>query len=80
MPQSFSREDLKRLRESKENIKEDTETYAEEHKNDLRYVEYNRTFDEREKAIADEDAKKNKKRPSKPPKKLPNNHEDPSER
>ena len=76
LPQSFSREDLKRLRESKENIKEDTETYAEEHKNDLRYVEYNRTFDEREKAIAEEDAKKNKKRPSKPPKKLPNNHED----
>ncbi len=79
LPQSFSREDLKRLRESKENIMEDTETYAEEHKNDLRYVEYNRAFDEREKAIAEEDAKKNKKRPQKPPKKLPKDHEDPSE-
>ncbi len=76
LPQSFSREDLKKLRESKENIKEDTEAYAEEHKNDLRYVEYNRTFDEREKAIAEEDAKKNKKRPKKPPKMLPKNEED----
>ena len=76
LPQSFSREDLKKLRESKENIKEDTEAYAEEHKNDLRYVEYNRTFDEREKAIAEEDAKKNKKRPKKPPKTLPKDEED----
>ncbi len=75
LPQSFSREDLKRLRESKENIMEDTETYAEEHKNDLRYVEYNRTYDERERAVAEEDAKKNKKRPKKPPKKLPENQD-----
>ena len=80
LPQSFSREDLKKLRESKENIKEDTEAYAEEHKNDLRYVEYNRTFDEREKAFAEEDAKKNKKRPKKPPKKLPDNPDEPSDK
>ncbi|MBQ8342550.1 MAG: hypothetical protein IJY21_00420 [Clostridia bacterium] len=80
LPQSFSREDLKKLRESKENIRDDTEAYAEEHKNDLRYVEYNRTFDERERAIAEEDAKKNKKRPKKPPKKLPDTPDDPSEK
>jgi uncharacterized membrane protein YesL len=72
LPQSFSREDLKRLRESKENIKEDTETYAEEHKNDLRYVEYNRVYDEREKAVAEADTKKDtKKRPKKAPKNVP---------
>jgi hypothetical protein len=76
LPQSFSREDLKRLRESKENIKEDTELYAEEHKNDLRYVEYNRAFDEREKNVAEEGAKKDKKRPKKPPKKNPDNQDD----
>ncbi len=76
LPQSFSREDLKRLRESKEHIQEDTEAYAEEHKNDIRYVEYNRAYDEREKAVAEGEAKKDKKRPKKPPKKLPENHED----
>lgn len=58
LPTSFSREDLKRLRESKENIAEDTAAYAEEHKNDLRYVEYNRQYEEREKALQEEDAKK----------------------
>ena len=73
LPQSFTREDLKRLRESKQQIAEDSEAYAEEHKNDLRYVEYNRQFDEREKALQEEDEKKNKKRRGKklkPPKML----------
>ncbi len=69
LPASFTREDLKRLRESKQNIAEDTEAYAEEHKNDLRYVEYNKTFDERERALQDDD-KKGKKRKPKPPKML----------
>ncbi len=70
LPTSFTREDLKRLRESKQSIVEDTEAYAEEHKNDLRYVEYNRQFDEREKALQEEDAKKGNKRGKKlkPPK------------
>ena len=73
LPQAFTREDLKKLRESKELIAEDTESYAEEHKNDLRYVEYNRQFDEREKALQEEDAKKGKKarkklKPMQPPK------------
>ena len=62
LPQAFTRDDLKKLRESKENIAEDTEAYAEEHKNDLRYVEYNRQFDEREQALREEDEKKDKKK------------------
>ena len=71
LPQSFTRDDLKRLRESKQNIAEDTEAYAEEHKNDLRYVEYNKQFDEREKALQEQDDKKGKKRKKiKPPKML----------
>lgn len=70
LPASFSREDLKRLRESKQNIIEDTEAYAEEHKNDLRYVEYNKQFDEREKALQDEVGKNGKKKKRKPPKLL----------
>ena len=68
LPQSFTREDLKRLRESKQNIAEDTEAYAEEHKNDLRYVEYNKQFEERERALQDDGAKKKKR--AKPPKML----------
>ena len=70
LPTSFTREDLKRLKESKQNIIEDTEAYAEEHKNDLRYVEYNKTFDEREKALQDELDAKGKKKKRKPPKML----------
>lgn len=69
LPQSFTREDLQKLRESKKNIEEDTEAYAEEHKNDLRYVEYNRQFDEREKALQESENGKKKKR-LKPPKML----------
>ncbi len=70
LPTTFTREDLKKLRESKQNIVEDSEAYAEEHKNDFRYVEYNRKFDEREKALQEEDAKKGAKRGKKlkPPK------------
>lgn len=63
LPASFSREDLKRLRESKQHIEEDTANYAEEHKNDLRYVEYNKQFEEREKALQDSDEKKKKRKP-----------------
>ena len=62
LPQSFTREDLKRLRESKQTIAEDTEAYAEEHKNDLRYVEYNQQFDELEKSVQEDAENKGKKR------------------
>lgn len=70
LPQSFTREDLKRLRESKQNIAEDTEAYAEEHKNDLRYVEYNKQFEERERALQENEVKGKKKKAKKPPKML----------
>jgi uncharacterized membrane protein YesL len=63
LPQAFTREDLQRLRDSKRNIAEDTEAYAEEHKNDFRYVEYNKQFEERERALQDSDKKKKKKPP-----------------
>ena len=68
LPAAFTREDLQKLRESKQNIAEDTAAYAEEHKNDLRYVEYNKQFEEREKALKEADEKSKKKR--KPPKML----------
>ncbi|MBE5752807.1 MAG: hypothetical protein E7343_01900 [Clostridiales bacterium] len=65
LPQAFTREDLQKLRESKQNIVEDTEAYAEEHKNDLRYVEYNKMFEERERALQDADSKKKNRKPPK---------------
>jgi len=68
LPESFSREDLQRLRESKEKIDEDVKAYEEEHKNDEQYVEYNRQFEEQERAL-EEDGKK-KKKPKHPPKML----------
>ena len=76
LPQAFTREDLKKLRESKQNIAEDSEAYAEEHKNDLRYVEYNRQFDERERALQEEDMKGKKKRAKKPPRILNDNKDE----
>ena len=76
LPQSFTREDLQKLRESKQNIAEDTEAYAEEHKNDLRYVEYNKQFDERERALQEEDMKGKKKRAKKPPRILNENKDE----
>lgn len=48
LPDSFSRDDLKKLRESKEKIMEDTQKYAAEHENDEKYVTYNAQFEERE--------------------------------
>ncbi len=71
LPTSFTRDDLQRLKESKQNIVEDTEAYAELHKNDLRYVEYNRQFDERERALQEEDDKKKARgKKLKPPKNM----------
>ena len=61
LPDSFSREDLKKLRESKEIIVEDTLKYAEEHKNDEKYVTYNAQFDKpAEEDPKDKKAKKKK--------------------
>ncbi len=64
LPEAFTREDLRKLRESKQNIAEDTVQYAEEHKNDARYVEYNQQFDELEKSVKEAEEGKTKKRRS----------------
>lgn len=69
LPESFSRDDLQRLKESKNKIEEDVKAYEDEHKNDEQYVEYNKQFEERERALAEEGGKK-KKKPKHPPKML----------
>ncbi len=55
LPDSFSREDLQKLRESKEEMAKDVKAYEEEHKNDERYVAYNKEFDEMESALSEEE-------------------------
>ena len=70
LPESFSREDLQRLRESKEAIGEDAKAYEKEHENDEQYVEYNKQFEEMERALEGEDDKKKKGKLKKAPKML----------
>ena len=60
LPESFSRDDLRRLKESKDAIDEDAKAYEEEHKNDEQYVEYNKQFEELERALEGDDKKKKK--------------------
>lgn len=69
LPESFSREDLQKLKKSKEDMVEDVKAFEELHKDDEQYVEYNRQFEEQEKALQDESGKK-KKKLKKPPKML----------
>ena len=72
LPESFSRDDLRRLKESKQAVADDVAAFEEEHKNDEQYVEYNRQFDERERALQEEESggKKKKKKAPTPPKML----------
>lgn len=72
LPESFSRDDLRRLKESKQAVADDVAAFEEEHKNDEQYVEYNRQFDEREHALQEEEGggKKKKKKAPTPPKML----------
>ena len=70
LPESFSREDLQKLRESKQKVVDDVEAYAEEHKDDEQYVEYNRQFEEQERALKEETEDKKKKKKVKRPEML----------
>ena len=62
LPESFSRDDLKKLRESKDAIMEDTQKYAEEHMNDEKYVTYNAQFENAEEEEAGKEKGKGKKK------------------
>ena len=64
LPESFTRDDLQKLRESKQAVQDETDAYEQEHKTDEKYVEYNKFFDEKEKALQD-DSKKKKRKPPK---------------
>ncbi len=69
LPESFSREDLQKLRESKQAMEADVRQYEAEHRDDEQYVAYNREFDEIARAIGTEEngsGKKKKKKVRRP--------------
>lgn len=68
LPETFSRDDLRRLKESRTEMENEVKKFEEEHRNDEQYVEYNRQFEERERALEEEGGKK--KKPKRPPKML----------
>ena len=59
---TFTRKDLSQIAASRETLCADVAAYENEHKNDTVYVEYNKLFAEREKALSDETDKKGKKK------------------
>lgn len=59
---AYGRADIMRVTEERAKIQSEVDAYVEEHKKDTRYVEYEKLFAEREKALSTKDKKgKNKK-------------------
>lgn len=59
---TFTRGDIKVVNEGRQKLYSDVSAYEEKHKNDAVFVEYNKLFAEREKALQSETDKKGKKK------------------
>lgn len=59
---TFTRADISSVNDCKQKLGSDINAYEEEHKNDTVFVEYNKLFAEREKALQTETDKKGKKK------------------
>lgn len=59
---AYGRADIRRVSDDRQKIKSEVDSYIEEHKHDTRYVEYERLFAEREKALSTTDKKGRKKK------------------
>ena len=59
---TFTRKDISSVAADRQKLNSDVAAYENAHKNDTVYVEYNRLFAEREKALSDEPGKKGKKK------------------
>lgn len=59
---AYGRADIRRVSDDRAKIKSEVDGYYEEHKGDTRYVEYERLFAEREKALSTTDKKGKKKK------------------
>ncbi len=62
LPETFTRADLKKLKENKASLASDASAYSNEHKNDPVYVEYHERFEAREKALLEQENKDKKKK------------------
>lgn len=62
VPAAFTRGDVLAARDARAALEGDVADYCEQHKNDPKYVEYNKLFAEREKALSDTDKKGKKKK------------------
>ncbi len=60
LPKYFTREDLERVEESRKALFADAAAYAEAHKNDAVYTEYNERFEARERALKEQEEKSQK--------------------
>ena len=58
---AYGRADIKRVAEDRRKIQDEVDGYVKEHKGDTRYVEYEKLFAEREKALKTTDKKGRKK-------------------
>ena len=61
LPEDFTREDLKKLKENRAELASMAEQYADEHKSDARYVEYIKRFEARERSLQEQEQKVDKK-------------------
>ncbi|MDE6690794.1 MAG: hypothetical protein K2K04_02380 [Clostridia bacterium] len=59
---AYGRADIRRVSEDRQKIRSEVDGYIQEHKGDTRYVEYERLFAEREKALSTTDKKGKKKK------------------
>ena len=62
IPAMFTRADVAAARDARAALGEDVESYRKQHENDPKYVEYNKLFAEREKALTSTDKKGKKKK------------------
>lgn len=59
---AYGREDIARVADDRSKIRSELDDYYNRHKDETKYVEYEKMFAEREKALADDDGKKKKKK------------------
>ena len=62
IPSTFCRGDVARAQQEREAMEKGIEEYYQDHKNETKYVEYNKLFAEREKALTSTDKKGKKKK------------------
>jgi hypothetical protein len=58
----FTRDDIKKASDDRAKLDADLEAYVDKHKNDTKFVEYNKMFADREKALKSPDKKSKKKK------------------